>query len=195
MEVIDASLLLLLFRPDTPVPAQAGGVPLPHVKERVEFLIATLDKSKTKLIVPTPALSEVLVRAGATASVQIVEHLKNFAVFRIEPFDERAAIEVAAMTRQALSKGSKRGKSDATWAKIKFDRQIVAIARVCGAKTIYSDDGDIRKLAKQYGINVIKVADLPLPPQAAQYSMELSGAAEESTRTSAEIIAEGQPPA
>jgi hypothetical protein len=182
MVVIDATTLLLMLRPGTPVPAGSNGVSIVKPKERIEYLVQQLDKAKTKIIIPTPALSEVLVRAGATASQQIVEHLQKYSVFRIEPFDTRAAIEVAAMTRTALDSGKKRGSSVATWAKVKYDRQIVAIAKVCGAATIYSDDGDIAALAKEAKINVIGIADLPLPPEKAQLDLELTGTAEGTVR-------------
>lgn len=161
MVVIDATMLLLMLNPGTAVP---GGVDRP--KERIDFLVAQLDKAKTKIIIPTPALGEALVRAGAEASQRIVEYLQRYSVFSIESFDTRASIEVAAMSREA--KGSKKGSSDATWAKVKYDRQIVAIAKVHGATTIYSDDGDIGTLGKRAKINVVGLAELSLPPQKAQ---------------------------
>jgi hypothetical protein len=171
MVVIDATTLLLMLRPGTPVPRGPGGVEIDRPKERIDHLVQQLDKAKTKIIVPTPALGEALVRAGAAASQQIVEHLQRYSVFAIEPFDTRASIEVAAMSREALAKGNKRGKSDATWAKVKYDRQIIAIAKVHGATTIYSDDGDIETLGKRAKINVVSLADLPLPPQKAQLDL------------------------
>jgi predicted nucleic acid-binding protein len=163
--VIDATNLLLMFRPGTPVPPGPDGVEIEKPKERIEYLVHRLDKAKTKIIIPTPALSEALVRAGPAASQQIVEHLQRYNVFRIEAFDTRAAIEVAAMTRKALDSGRKRGASAATWAKVKYDRQIVAIAKVCGAPTIFSDDRDVHTLAKTVKIEVLGLADLPLPPE------------------------------
>jgi hypothetical protein len=42
----------------------------------------------------------------------------------------------------------------ATWAKVKFDRQIVAIAKVEKASMVYSDDEDVRKLAAAEGIPI-----------------------------------------
>jgi len=171
MVVIDATNLLLMLRPGTHVPAGKDGLPVDKPKERIEYLIARLDKEKTKVIIPTPALSEALVRAGSVATQEIVEKLQKFSVFRIESFDTRAAIEVAAMTRKALDSGKKRGPSSATWAKVKYDRQIVAIAKVSGATTIYSDDDDIAALGKEAKINVVKIKDLPLPPEDAQLKM------------------------
>ncbi len=172
MVVIDATNLLLMLRPGTPVPAGPDGVPIDRPTERIEYLVKQLDRAKTKIIIPTPALSEALVQAGPEASQSIVEHLQRYSVFSIESFDTRAAIEVAAMTRKALNSGKKKGGSDATWAKVKYDRQIVAIAKVCGASKIYSDDGDIEAMVKGSNIEVIKLAALPLPEKA-QFEMTL----------------------
>jgi hypothetical protein len=64
MVVIDATMLLLMLRPGTLVPGGADGVPITRPKERIDYLVQQLDKAKTKIIVPTPALGEALVRAG-----------------------------------------------------------------------------------------------------------------------------------
>ena len=168
MVVIDATFLLLLLRPETPVPVGPNGLPVQKAKERIELLVHQLEQARSKVLIPTPALSEALVHAGAAASQEIVDRLQRYAVFQIEPFDARAAIEVAAMTRSAKAKGNKRGQSNATWAKVKYDRQIVAIARVAGATTIYSDDHDIRSMAQDHKIKVLGVSDLPLPAEDAQ---------------------------
>jgi len=53
-------------------------------------------------------------------------------------------------------------------AKVKYDRQIVAIARVTGATAIYSDDEDIERLGKELKISVVKLRDLPVPPKSGQ---------------------------
>jgi hypothetical protein len=164
MVVIDATFLLLIHRPDTPVPPGPDGRPIDSVKERVGHLLYELDRTRTKIIIPTPALAEALVRAGAAASQEIVEHFQKYSAYQLQPFDQRAAIEVAAMTRGALAAGNKRGDSSATWAKIKYDRQIVAIAKVAGATTIYSDDADVASIARQASIEVVGLAALPLPP-------------------------------
>lgn len=171
MVVIDATMLMLLLRSDIVPAAAPKGVTVDHPKERLDFLVQELEKSKIKIIVPTPALSEALVRAKPEAAEQIIEHLNKFAVFRIEPFGTRAAVEVASMTRNAIDSGSKKQGSTATWAKLKYDRQIVAIAKTVGATTIYSDDRDIRALAKRVEIEVIGLADLPLPKQSRQLGL------------------------
>jgi predicted nucleic acid-binding protein len=194
MVVIDATTLLLMLRPGIPVPNGPNGLPIDRPKERIEHLVQQLDKAKTKIIIPTPALGEALVRAGAAATQQIVDHLQRYSVFSIEAFDTRATIEVAAMSREALAGGKgKRGDSSATWAKVKYDRQIVAIAKVNGATTIYSDDHDIGTLGRRAKITVVSLADLPLPPQKAQ--MDLLEHADEKERAAGGKNEEDRPSA
>jgi hypothetical protein len=72
------------------------------------------------------------------------------------------------MTRAALATGDKKGGSNEPWAKVKFDRQIVAIARVLQATTIYTDDENLAATANTVGISTLGLADLPLPPETAQ---------------------------
>ena len=173
MVVFDATTLLYLFDPEAKAPTDPEtGSPVTRVKERIEFLVSELEKRREKIIVPTPALSELLVRAG-DAGPEYLEILGKSAAFKVVDFDQRAAVEVAAATREAIEAGGKKGGSESSWAKIKFDRQIVAIARVERASAIYSDDGDIVRFARNAGIAVICVKDLPLPPEEAQRSFAL----------------------
>ena len=165
MVVFDASILVLLFDPDARPPTDPEtGQPVSRCKERLEYLIATFEREQTKVIIPTPVLSEALVRAGE-AGPAYLEELGRSARFKILPFDTRAAVELAQLTREALDRGDKKEGTDAPWSKVKFDRQIVAIARTEGAEVIYSDDTDIRRFGKRLGIEVIGIAELPLPPE------------------------------
>jgi hypothetical protein len=129
--------------------------------ERVDYLITSLQRERAKIIVPTPSLAEVLVRAEQAGP----EYLRIFGssrYFRIVAFDERAAVEFAA--RQAERKAAGVKSSPQTRAKAKFDDQIVSIAAVESATIIYSDDPDIKKLAGSR-FDVIGIAALPLPPE------------------------------
>ena len=138
--------------------------PVDGFRERIDYLIERLEKDRTKIIVPTPALSEILVRAGS-AGAEYLDRINRSAAFRIAPFDARAAVEVAAITREALDAGNKRDDLEGTWAKIKYDRQIVAIAKVEGASVLYTDDRNIRKLGSRLGLTTIPIRDLPLRPK------------------------------
>jgi len=77
------------------------------------------------------------------------------------------------LTREAIGSGDKKECSTAPWAKVKFDHQIIAIARTEGTEVIYSDDEDIRRFARAQGIEVIGIAALPLPPEDAQGKLPL----------------------
>ena len=54
----------------------------------------------------------------------------------------------------------------------------MAIAKVCGATEIYSDDADMVGIAKGVGIKVIGLADLPLPEEERQGKLQLEGHAD-----------------
>jgi len=49
-------------------------------------------------------------------------------MFLVRPFDEMAAIELAAREVEDRKSGDKRGGVSAPWNKVRFDRQIVVIA-------------------------------------------------------------------
>ena len=164
MAVFDATTLIHLFEPNAPaVMDPSTGKRIPDAKERVQWLIETLSEAKEKVIIPTPALSEVLVHAEQAVS-EYLAILHKSSSFRIVPFDERAAIELATVTHDAINKAQYRIGSNATRATLKFDRQILAIARVEGETTVYSDDSHMRTLGSQIGIQVIPTHQLPLPP-------------------------------
>ena len=132
MVVFDSAFLLLVLDPRAKAPLDPGiSQPVAKATERVEYLIKTLSADKEKIIIPTPVLSEVLVHAGS-ATDKYLDTLNTQATFRIAPFDQKAAIEAAIATRDALNRGGHRidaSNPDATKTKIKFDRQIVAVAK------------------------------------------------------------------
>jgi predicted nucleic acid-binding protein len=163
--LFDATFLMLFLDPR--IKEGVGSNP------RVDHLVDTLDKSRSRIIVPTPALSELLVgaRDAAPAYLDIISRSR---FFRIEPFGTKAAVEAADMTRNAIAMGDKRGGvTDSTWQKVKFDRQIVAIAKVTGCTTIYSDDDDVRRFAQQVAIPTVALSQLPDPPAPPQLEMRL----------------------
>jgi len=148
---LDSSTLTLVINPGARPPNDpATGEPLILAKERVEGLIAGLGASD-RLIIPTPVLAEVLVGAGEGAP-EIMNLLQTLARIQIVPFDTRAAVELAVMTREAEVHGSKKGESVEPWQKVKFDRQIIAIAKVAASDSIFSDDGKLCKFAHSVGL-------------------------------------------
>jgi hypothetical protein len=167
MVVFDASVLLFVFNENTPAS-------VPRAAERVEYLIDRLSEAGETIVIPTPALSECLVHAGP-AGPDYLTIINKQACFRVAPFDERAAVEAAARTWRARQRGQpKGGHPDIAKSKIKFDRQIVAIASVEGATTVYSDDSDVRGYAREAGMEALQLSDLPLPPEDPQSAMQFN---------------------
>lgn len=162
MVAFDAGFLSILFHTSSKVPNDpATGKPPDFAKERIEHLIDTLSEDGEKILIPTPALSELLIALGKSGA-QAITRLHGESVFQIRDFDERAAIELAEMSRVKADE-KKQKKQGGTWAKVKFDRQIVAIAKVNGAKVVYSTDDDLLKLAVREGLKAIACHELPLP--------------------------------
>lgn len=159
MVVFDNSIFCLVLHPDARARSEVDSP-----KERVGFLLDSLKERKEAVILPAPAFAEFLILAGEDAP-KYISKIRENCVFRIEPFDDRAAIEIAQIEIEARNKGNKRGSAEGEeWQKVKFDRQIVAIARVNNAKPIYSDDPDIVKHGKDCDVEVISLSSLPMPP-------------------------------
>jgi hypothetical protein len=163
MVLFDAGFLSILYRPSSPVPNDPGSRQPPTLaKERIEHLIDTLSDDNEKILIPTPALAELLIAMGKGGS-QAIAKLHGEAALRIVEFDERAAIELASMSETIP--GEKKRKTQAgTWAKVKFDRQIVAIAKVNRVRAVYSTDSEVLSLARKHGLKAYACHDLPLPP-------------------------------
>lgn len=152
--VFDASFLIPLLDPRV-----KGGAS----NARIDHLFFALSKSREQVIIPTPALSEVLIGANEAAP-KYLEIIDRSARFKVAPFGERAAVEAAALHREDIAGGTKKDAGE-VWAKVKFDKQIVAIAKVEGATCIYSDDGDIVRHGRRSGLHVVTLRELPDPPK------------------------------
>jgi len=159
MVVFDNTVFCLTLHPDAKPPSGVA-----RAKDRIEYLLETLRDNGETVIIPTPVLAEFLVFAGADAPDYLIK-IRESSLFRIEPFDERAAIELADMELAERSKGNKRGSAtQSEWQKVKFDRQIIAIAKANSASVVYSDDPGVVAHGKDCGVSVLGLADLPLPP-------------------------------
>lgn len=171
MRVFDSSVLLLALDPDVKVSSDpATNKPVEFATERVENLIRMCKNRNERIIIPTPVLSEVLVNAKGASDKYLGVLEKR--PFSIAPFDKKAAIEAAILIEAALRRSGQQNRTE-TKTKIKFDRQIVAIAKSQGADTIYSDDKLFIKYARHAGIAAIHTSDLPLPSAGIQ--MDLFG--------------------
>lgn len=168
MIAFDTSTIVLTLDPDRARPPidPSTGLPLTNCKRRVDHLISRLDGAKEVILIPTPILSEYLVRAGPNRSEYINKFLssKNFMV---GAFDERAAIELALLNDPDLN-AARVLDDKTTWAKIRFDRQIISIAKVHGVSCVYTSDNGLAGCARKNGIKAVMTWELPEPPEDAQ---------------------------
>jgi len=170
--VFDSTLMLLLTDSlaVAPLPpegivdvAKRGADDL--ARDRLNFLLETLDNARTDVVVPAPVLTELLASAktDVAATLGVIEGLARV---RVEGFGQRAAIECADMLRDT-------GRGIGSRTKIKFDHQIVAIAKVVRAIAVYSDDNDVKALCRRESLECQGVWDLPARPADAQRKLDL----------------------
>jgi predicted nucleic acid-binding protein len=163
MIATDSTFLSLMLHPKArpPIDPQTKKR-VERMEDRIEKLLDDLSYENERIILPTPALAEFLVLAGADGP-KYLDMLSAMRTILVKPFDEMAAIELAAMELADRAHGNKRGGVAAPWQKVKIDRQIVAVAKVNGASKIYSDDEDVRHFAQKAQIEVVASYELPLP--------------------------------
>lgn len=149
MVVFDTSVLVDLFNPNL----------LGERRERLDLLVETLEQKGDKVMVPTPAYAEFLVKADKAKS-SYYKKIESSRVFRVEPFSQRAAIECADLLERAFTVKERR---NVTKTRFKFDWMIVAAAKAHRATCVYHLDGDIGRYSMTAGIAAIHVDTLPLP--------------------------------
>jgi predicted nucleic acid-binding protein len=166
MVLFDNTFLTLVLHPTLkrpPIDPNTGRV-VDNVPERVELLLETLESDRETIIIPTPVLTEFLILVGNDGP-RLLSQIDSDRNYEVKAFDQMAAVELAEMNREIRAKGGgRRGDQEGTYAKIIFDRQIVAIAKVNTVSAIYSDDDGVYKFAKKNGIDVVRTWELPLPP-------------------------------
>jgi len=160
MIVIDANVLIVWSAKKTPE----------LVRARLQRLLETASKEKRRILIPTPALAEFLVRTDDSTAEWLSELEKKSAV-DVCAFDRKAAFECALIERGAHQRGDKKHGSESAYQKVKFDRQIVAIARSRNAGLIVSDDDSLRRVALSVGLQVSTIEELPIPEDARQHKL------------------------
>lgn len=166
MIALDTNALSLLLIPGATVSRVGSITPIKLAKERLEALVSRIAQNRDQIIIPTPVLSEVLVKISPEQITELLTELNGSVWFRLEAFDAAAAVELGRRTAVAIAQGDKReGLNDAPWTKVKFDRQIVAVAIVAQATEIISDDPHVKAIGDRWGIKVTSVEELPVPSE------------------------------
>jgi len=156
--LFDTQFLIWAIRPDSP-PEE-----IPNAQDKIDFLLKTLDETKAKIFIPTPVLAEFL--SGLTQDDESTKNEYINAIMRnfsLASFNTMCAIEHAEVVKFK--------SSEHPWQKVKFDFQIVTIAKVNSVDMVYTHDSDIKRLCETNEINVTLVSELKLPEPAPQIEM------------------------
>ena len=110
----DATVLIYIIDENASPPNDpATGQPVRNCKERLDHLPFTLQKENAKIIIPTPALGEVLVKAQQAAP-ELLRDLTSSKHFRVVSFDAMAAVEYAAMHAARLGSPPRTGRKSSS---------------------------------------------------------------------------------
>src|SRR3982751_3059212 len=100
----DNTILSVLLFPDADLRGGVLGLPVVRGHERVIGLVQELAETGDQVLIPTPALAEVLATPGCDID-EVLGTLRSSAYIRIGDFDLRAAVELAMRMRDAFAKG------------------------------------------------------------------------------------------
>lgn len=168
----DSTMLSLLLHPDARAPDDPQtGKPTDHVEQRLQGLLTKLHKKRGKIIIPTPAVAEVLTLIGPTNG-EYLQIINRSRIFEVQPFDEKAAVELAFLNRDVFSIIDGKNKAE-PYQKIKIDRQILAICRATRCDRFYTDDKGLIHRAEMCGLPTSRISDVPVPDEARQHEFEL----------------------
>ena len=166
----DNTMLSILLNPNGRIPLDpATGQPVVDAKRRAENLVSQLGKSRQKIIVPTPAVAELLTAIGPSAQ-EYFSIVARSRLFEVASFDARCAMELACLNREVFAVNDPKNLDEA-YQKIKIDRQIIAIFKVAGVENIYTDDAGLARRARLCGMTPIFTAELELPAKDRQMNI------------------------
>jgi predicted nucleic acid-binding protein len=140
----DNTFLSILLNPNGQIPLDPQtGQPVVMARQRAESVVEALGKSRQKIVLPTPAIAELLTAIGPDAQ-QYVSIIGRSRLFELASFDPRCAIELACLNRDVFSIHDPKTGAE-PYQKVKIDRQIIAILKVAGVETVYTDDEGFAK--------------------------------------------------
>ena len=164
--VLDTNVLVQVLRNakrEVVLTDPATGNPLDRVEARAAALIDQVDMNGDTALIPTPTLAEFLVGVNHSFYHTYLDAIDSVSCFEVVSFDEISAMECARLVDDAELKVL---DPIATKAKVRFDRQILAIAIANNAEELWTHDVGLYAKARQCGLRVKSLADIqPIPEQ------------------------------
>lgn len=170
--VIDTNVLVQIMQNGdaTDLSDPKTGNPIASGFRRAEALMEHIDNQKAVVVLPSPVLAEYLIGIDVGAYQQHLDIISGVSSIEVVPFDQLAAIECAMLVNAQEQKAM---DADATKAKLRFDRQILAIAVACGAKELWTHDKQLYNRALETGVIPRSLADIEPMPEQIDFSQEL----------------------
>lgn len=164
--VLDTNVLIQVLRgakPGSVLLDPATGQVVERLEARAEALIEAIDAKGGLVLIPAPALAEYLIGVHRDHYQEHLDVISGTSCFQIVDFDQIAAIECARMVDDAELKQL---DQTGTKAKLRFDRQIIAISLANAADEVWTHDAGLFAKAAHCGLNVKSLADIdPNPKQ------------------------------
>lgn len=145
------------------------GEMITEVTRRIDALVDRIENLDGTIIIPAPVLAEFLIGIDKNTHQAHINLIRSMACFEIASFDEMSAIECAQLP--TMSELRQMMKSD-TANKVKFDRQIISIAKSLNVDEVWTHDHGVFQRCKQLGIVVRSLISIEPPP--IQGSMDFS---------------------
>lgn len=165
--IIDTNVLVPMItglKPNHQFTNPANGQIISNVDLRSKALIDLIELNKGVILIPTPVLAEYLLGIEREMHFQHVNLINSMKCFEISPFEEISAMECALLP--TLKELRQMSKESCTANKIKFDRQIIAIAKATNADEVWTHDKGIYDKCKELNLSVKSFADIePIPEQ------------------------------
>ncbi|YCH28992.1 PIN domain-containing protein [Erwinia sp. D4-22] len=176
--IVDTNILISLMKKNSPsanLLGEDGFTIVDNLELRAKALLEHIERNGGTIVIPTPVLAEYLLGIDGEKNKHAqVAQIYSMNCFEIIPFEELAAIECSLLpSLQEFKQFAKQIDSNQTANKIRFDRQIIAIAKANGITEVWSCDGEVIKKGREVGIEVRSIEEMRPMPLSDQFPLNL----------------------
>nr|ELR5167108.1 PIN domain-containing protein [Providencia rettgeri] len=164
--IVDTNILICLMKKNSPTENLLGAngfATVDDVELRSQALLDHIESSGGTLVLPAPVLAEYLLGIeGEKNKQKHTQLILSMSCFEILPFDELAAIECSLLPSPNEFKQFIKSEinSNATANKIRYDRQIISIAKANNIDEIWSGDKEVSSKSTEFGMEIKSLLDI-----------------------------------
>lgn len=138
--------------------------------ERAAALVDRIDALKGVVVLPAPVVAEYLLGIDRKHYQLHLDMLSGVKCIEVSPFDQLAAVECAMLVS---NQEMKQLDPESKMAKLKYDRQILAIAIASGAKEIWTHDKQLYRRSKAMGLTARSLSTIDPKPQQLDFDADV----------------------